>query len=72
MNALVVRTPHEVTGETSIQSAVALEEYYRSEVIHGANAFAMIANGYADYQRAMRLKLLKELAPPVFGALQLP
>ena len=39
-------------------------------MIHGPNAFAMIANGYVDYARAMRLKLIKELSPIVLGQLE--
>ncbi|MEL6682099.1 MAG: DUF1194 domain-containing protein [Pseudomonadota bacterium] len=71
VNALVVADSRTELGDTINQSAAMLEDYYRSEVIHGPNAFVITAEGYADYTRAMRLKLIKELAPPVFGALEL-
>lgn len=66
VNALVVV---DLNAEQS-ESKQALEEYYRTGVIHGPNAFAMIANGYVDYARAMRLKLIKELSPIVLGQLE--
>ncbi len=37
--------------------------YYISQVISGPLAFVEIANNYADYPRAMKRKLLRELAP---------
>lgn len=72
VNALVVVDSRTEMGDTINQSAEMLETYYKEQVIHGPNAFTMIAEGYADYGRAMRLKLIKELAPPVFGWLDLP
>ncbi len=42
----------------------ALIDYYRSEVPHGPGAFVEIADGFADYQAAMRRKLLRELQGP--------
>lgn len=47
---------NEVTGFKS------LDVYYRLNVIVGEDAFVQAANGYRDYPRAIRLKLLKELA----------
>ena len=38
-----------------------LVAFYRDEVIHGPGAFAEIAAGFADYARAMRRKLLREI-----------
>ena len=37
--------------------------YYREEVIAGPSAFIVVADGFADYARAIREKLLRELAP---------
>lgn len=42
-----------------------LDLYYRTRVIHGPGAFVQSANGYQDYPRAIRLKLLSELTKPV-------
>lgn len=38
-----------------------LTAYYRDEVIYGFGSFVEIANGYADYARVMKRKLLREL-----------
>ena len=46
-----------------------LVEYYAAELIHGPGAFVMVADGFRDYERAIRAKLLRELAVPVIGAL---
>lgn len=61
VNALVVGKP----GPDSRSGA--LLDYFETDVIRGPGAFAMVANGYGDYARAMKLKLIKELAPPVLG-----
>lgn len=37
--------------------------YYRRFVIHGPGAFELAADGFEDYARAMRVKLLRELQP---------
>ena len=37
--------------------------FYRSEVRRGAASFVEVATGYADFPRAMLLKLLRELSP---------
>ena len=39
--------------------------YFRERVIHGPSAFLEIADGYADYPRAIRRKLISELAQRV-------
>ena len=39
--------------------------YFRERVIHGPNAFLEIAEGYADYPRAIRRKLITELVQRV-------
>jgi hypothetical protein len=41
--------------------------YYRAELIHGPGAFVEEAAGYADYERAMRRKLERELRAPALG-----
>lgn len=40
-------------------------EYFKRHVIIGRGAFVMTAEGYHDYARAIRKKLLRELLPPV-------
>ena len=68
VNALVVGS----LGDAEPGTLEALEDkdlrqYYEREVIRGPGAFAMIARGYPDYARAMREKLLRELAPAAIG-----
>jgi hypothetical protein len=70
VNALVVGDPTNTSVEGTSLSPLALRQYYEDEVIRGPNAFAVIANGYADYAEAMQRKLLRELALPIFGAMQ--
>ncbi len=67
VNALVVGNPKTASGEGRGIEPGALLEYFETEVIRGPGAFAMIANGYADYARAMKLKLAKELEPPIIS-----
>ena len=41
--------------------------YYRDKVIHGSDAFMMVArNGFDDYPDMIKGKLLRELRPPIF------
>lgn len=44
-----------------------LAAYYGDQVITGPGAFVIKANDHKDFARAMRLKLLRELAPAVSG-----
>lgn len=67
VNALVVGDPRNGSAEGSGLTPEALQAYFEAEVLHGDNAFSMIANGYSDYARAMKRKLEKELALPIFG-----
>jgi hypothetical protein len=46
-----------------------LSAYFRRRVIHGPGAFIEVALGFADYQRAMERKLLRELEGLVIGGL---
>jgi hypothetical protein len=61
VNGLVVDT-------AELGSDAALVAYYRDTVLHGPGAFLEIASGFADYERAMRRKLERELRPPSIGA----
>jgi len=69
INALVVGDPasSRATPSGTGQSPEALRLYYEQEVILGNDAFAIVAEGYEDYGRAMKRKLVRELAPPVLG-----
>jgi hypothetical protein len=51
------------------EAETGLIPYYRNQVLHGPGAFLEIAEGFADYERAMRRKLERELRPPSIGVL---
>ena len=46
------------------------QTYYETEVIRGPQAFVEVANGFADFERAMRRKLVRELSAQIMGRLQ--
>ena len=41
--------------------------YFRDEVIRGPGAFVEVAAGFADYERAMRRKLIREVSAQMVG-----
>jgi hypothetical protein len=58
VNALVIQGPTREWGIT---------RYFERHVLRGPGAFFVEAQGYADYQRAMEAKLLRELEQPLAG-----
>lgn len=65
VNGLVINGA-DFEGETGLIG------FYKGQVIHGPGAFVEIADGFDDYERAMRRKLKREVSPPVFGTLSAP
>ena len=63
VNGLVVNAA-EFTSETM------LIEFYQREVLRGPGAFLEVAQGFEDYERAMRRKLERELTPPIIGSIE--
>ncbi len=61
VNALVV-SENQTIGEEGLSAQQELRRYYQHNVIWGPSAFAMVAEGYADYARAMEEKLIRELS----------
>ena len=59
-----------VVNAAEFEAEVELVTYYQNQVLHGPGAFLIIANGFSDYERAMRIKLQRELTPPAIGALR--
>lgn len=57
-----------VVNAADFEGELGLIAFYRAEVLHGRGAFLEIANGFADYERAMRRKLEREVMPAVIGA----
>ena len=61
VNALAVGVDSPVHGDIRQAEIAALSAYFEAEVIHGPGAFVETALGYADFEDAMRRKLLREL-----------
>ncbi|MCX7559160.1 DUF1194 domain-containing protein [Sulfitobacter sp. F26204] len=56
-----------VVNAADFEGELGLIPFYHAEVLHGPGAFIEIANGFADYERAMRRKLERELSPAMIG-----
>ncbi|MEM5519721.1 DUF1194 domain-containing protein [Sulfitobacter sp. AS59] len=61
-----------VVNAADYEAEVGLIAFYRAEVLHGPGAFLVVANGFEDYERALRIKLERELTPPAIGMLSAP
>ena len=59
-----------VINAAEFEAETELIPFYRDEVLHGPGAFLEVADGFEDYERAMRRKLERELRPPSVGALR--
>jgi hypothetical protein len=70
INALVV-VENDADALASGREAGELPAYFQTEVIQGPGAFIEVARGFEDYTRAMRRKLLRELAAQPLGAIGL-
>lgn len=57
-----------VINGADFEGEVGLIAFYRGEVLHGPGAFMVIADGFSDFARAMRLKLVREVSPAAIGA----
>lgn len=56
-----------VINGADFEAETGLIAFYKGQVIRGPGAFVEIAQGFEDYERAMRRKLERELTPPVIG-----
>jgi len=61
-----------VVNAADYEAEVTLIEFYRQEVLHGPGAFLEIAEGFEDYEAALRRKLVRELQPRAVGAREMP
>jgi hypothetical protein len=57
-----------VINGADFEAETGLIGFYKGHVIRGPGAFVEVAQGFEDYERAMRRKLERELSPPVLGA----
>ena len=58
-----------VVNAADFEGEVGLIAFYQSQVRFGPGSFVEIAEGFEDYERAMRRKLERELTPPAIGSL---
>ena len=70
INGLVIGVDDPSIGDVRQSDIGELSSYYNAHVILGPDAFVLTAIGYADYARAMRKKLLRELDGLVFSELR--
>lgn len=56
-----------VVNGADFEAENGLIAFYKAQVIRGPGAFVEIAQGFKDYERAMRRKLQRELTAPVIG-----
>ncbi len=68
VNALVIAEPGEGRFPGLDPPLEDLADWYRAAVIRGPGAFVERAEGFPDFARAMRRKLLRELARPLAKA----
>lgn len=61
-----------VVNAADYEAEVTLVDFYRNEVLRGPGAFLEIAQGFEDYETAMRRKLEREVRPREIGALHNP
>ena len=67
VNGLVVTVDKFRTQTEVFKLATDLQIYFDHNILHGFDSFSMPALGYEDFERAMTLKLLRELAPAMIG-----
>ena len=56
-----------VNGLVIAASDEIVKNYYQTEVIRGPSAFVEVADGFADFENAMRRKLVRELSSQIVG-----
>jgi hypothetical protein len=59
-----------VNGLVVLSSATGVAEYYTKNVLHGQNAFLIIAKGFDEYREAMARKLYREINDVILGSTQ--
>lgn len=69
INGLIIGPNSRANTTKNLRNVKTLEEYYQGFVLRGPGAFAETATDYADFERAMRRKLLREIQSPAISAL---
>lgn len=68
VNALVVGEASDIEGQHP-GTTRRLVAWFQAEILHGPSAFWILADGYEDYEGAMRIKLARELQAPLMSGL---
>lgn len=72
VNGLVITPTGRANTTKNLTNVKTLETYYREYVLRGPGAFAELASSYAEFEKAMRRKLLRELRLPNLSRLDSP
>ncbi len=57
-----------VNGLVILSNSTGVVDYYRRNVLHGRNAFLVVAEGFAEFREAMTRKLYREINDIVLGS----
>lgn len=52
-----------INGLAIVDEEADIEGYYRQNVVTGSGGFVIVANGFEDFGKAMKAKLLREITP---------
>lgn len=72
VNALVIGADNRRPQDLRAVDIGELSSYFNAHVIRGEGAFVQVALGFADYERAMTRKLLRELEPTAMSEADRP
>jgi hypothetical protein len=72
INGLVIGPDNPANSHKNRHNLKTLREYYRDYVIRGPGAFVEAAEDHADFARAMRRKLIRELQPAATARAPIP
>lgn len=56
-----------VVNAGDFEAETSLIDFYEKEILHGPTAFLEVAQGFGDYENAMRRKLEREVRPTIVG-----
>lgn len=72
INGLIIGPNSRANTTKNLLNVKTLKDYYESFVLRGPGAFAEEAQDYADFEQAMRRKLIREIMSPALSALPDP
>lgn len=60
-----------IANAADFQTEERLTAFFEDQVLHGPGAFMVVADGFDDYERALRIKLERELTPATIGMISI-